>query len=80
MKKQTRYLISLFCLLLLGSNAIAQFGNKKKADIDKFKDSRLVVVLFSDSTYNAAIRFAVERYWNFNGAFLFAYDTALKAY
>jgi hypothetical protein len=80
MKKQTRYLISLFCLLLLGSSAIAQFGNKKKADIEKFKDSRLVVVLFSDSAYNAAIRFAVERYWNFNGAFLFAYDTALKAY
>jgi hypothetical protein len=67
-------------VLLTGSNAIAQFGNKKKADIDKFKDSRMVVVLFADSAYNAAIKYAVERYWNFNGAFLFAYDTGLKAY
>ncbi len=67
-------------LILLSAPLWAQFGNKKKADIEKFKDSRMVVVLFGDSAYNASIQFAVERYWNFNGGYVFAYDTALKAY
>ncbi len=72
-------------LLLLGliisvQQAHAQFGYVKKAGIDKFKDSRLVVVLFADSAYNASIQYAVEKYWNFTGGFVFVSDTALKPY
>lgn len=58
----------------------AQFGFVKKADIETFKDSRLIVVLFADSTYNASIKAAVERFWSFNGGFEFVHDTMMKQY
>lgn len=73
-------LLTLALMLIQITVAFAQFGDKKKADIDKLKDSRLVVVLFTDSAYNASIKYAVERYWGFNGGFLFVYDSAMKAY
>jgi hypothetical protein len=58
----------------------AQFGFVKKEDIEKFKDTRLIVVLFNDSTYNASIKTAVEKYWSFNGGFEFVHDSMMKAY
>jgi hypothetical protein len=61
--------------------AFAQVGfKKKKEDIEKFKDTRLVVVLSPDSAYNVSIIEAVEKYWTFNGGFLFEYDSAMKPY
>jgi hypothetical protein len=66
-------------LVLLSSVSFAQFGFVKKAEIEKFKDTRLVVVLSADSSYNASVKSAVERYWSFTGA-IFAYDTGLKQY
>jgi hypothetical protein len=63
------------------TTAFAQVGFKrKKEDIEKFKDTRLVVVLSPDSAYNASIIEAVEKYWTFNGGFLFEYDSAMKPY
>lgn len=63
----------------MSSITFAQFGFVKKAEIEKFKDTRMVVVLFADSAYNAAVKAAVERYWSFTGT-IFAYDTGLKQY
>ena len=45
-------------------------------DLEKFKDTRLIVVLFPDSAYSASVIAAVERYWTFTG-YDFAEDTAL---
>ncbi|MCF8253232.1 MAG: hypothetical protein K9H61_01420 [Bacteroidia bacterium] len=60
--------------------SFAQFGTfKKKEDVEKFKDTRLVVVLFPDSAYSASVIAAVERYWTFTG-YEFAEDTALYRY
>jgi len=70
---------SILVLVLLSSVAFAQFGFVKKAELEKFKDTRMVVVLSSDSAYNASIKEAVERYWSFTGT-VFAYDTGLKQY
>ena len=70
-------LIGVF--ILMSSLTFAQFGFIKKAEIEKFKDTRTVVVLSADSAYNASIKAAVERYWSFTGA-IFAYDTALRQY
>lgn len=68
-------------LLLLFSitsfNLFAQFGYVGKSEIEKAKDARMIVVLFNDSAYNASITRAVERYWKFNGGYIFVYDTAL---
>lgn len=76
-----RKLIALIAIALIGSTGVkAQFGYAKKADIEKFKDSRLIVVLFNDSTYNASVKAAVERFWNFNAGFEFVHDTMMKAY
>lgn len=62
-------------------SAFAQVGfKKKKEDLEKFKDTRLVVVLSQDSAYNASIVEAIEKYWTFNGGFIFEYDTAMKPY
>jgi hypothetical protein len=61
------------------SVSYAQFGNKKKEELDIIKDTRTVVVLNNDSAYNASIKAAVEKYWGFTGT-IFAYDTALKQY
>lgn len=74
-------LIASFILALVCVSGVkAQFGFVKKEDIEKFKDTRLVVVLFNDSTYNASIRSAVEKYWTFNGGFEFVHDSMMKAY
>jgi hypothetical protein len=63
------------------ASAFAQVGFKrKKEDLEKFKDTRLVVVLSQDSAYNASIVEAVEKYWTFNGGFIFEYDSAMKPY
>jgi hypothetical protein len=73
-------IIFMIAFALAITSAFAQFGTfKKKEDIEKFKDTRLVVVLFQDSAYSASIIAAVERYWNFTG-FEFAEDTALYRY
>lgn len=67
--------------LLMASAGFAQVGfKKKKEDIEKFKDTRLVVVLMSDSAYNASVTQAVEKYWTFNSGFVFVPDTAIKEY
>lgn len=77
MKKTTLLLFTLFSI----TSAFAQVGfKKKKADIEKFKDTRLVIVLAQDSAYNASIKEAVEKYWTFNSGFIFDYDTAMKQY
>lgn len=70
----------LLLTLFISHFAFAQFGLVKKADIEKFKDSRLIVALYQDSTYNASIKAAVERFWNFNGGFEFVNDTLMKKY
>lgn len=71
----------LIGLLLLSSAAFAQIGfNKKKEDIEKFRETRLIVVLFADSAYNASIQQAVEKFWTFSGGVEFVYDTAMKPY
>jgi hypothetical protein len=72
--------IVLFLMpFLISSISYAQFGFKKQEELDKIKDTRTIVVLNNDSSYNASIKAAVERYWSFTGT-LFAYDTALKPY
>lgn len=78
-----RHKLLLLTAMLGGMlNSFAQFGGSetKKADIEKFKDSRLIVVLYSDSAYNASIKAAVEKYWTFNSGFEFVNDTMMKAY
>jgi hypothetical protein len=75
MKKIIVFLIPF----LACSVSYAQFGYKKKEELDKIKDTRTVVVLNNDSAYNASIKAAVEKYWGFTGT-IFAYDTALKPY
>lgn len=70
----------LSCLYFLGFNVFAQFGNfKKKDDLEKFKDTKLIVVLFPDSAYTFSIAAAIERYWTFTG-FEFAEDTSMYRY
>ncbi len=70
----------LALLLIVGFTSFAQFGTfKKLEDIERFKDTRLVVVLFPDSAYTSSVIAAVERYWTFTG-FEFAEDTALYRY
>lgn len=77
MNKLSVILLSLFAT----STCFAQVGfKKKKEDIEKFKDTRLVVVLMSDSSYNASLIHAVEKYWTFNSGFVFVPDTAIKEY
>jgi hypothetical protein len=73
-------IILLSTFLLAYTFSFAQFGNfKKKEEVEKFKDTRLVVVLFEDSAYSASIIAAVERYWSFTG-FEFAQDNELANY
>jgi hypothetical protein len=70
----------LLLALLLPLGLFAQFGKiKKKEDVEKFKDTRLVVVLMQDSAYNVSIISAMEKYWNFTG-FEFAFDTAMQKF
>jgi hypothetical protein len=75
-----KLLLATIVLFLFTPLTKAQFGFKTQADIEAFKDSRLVVVLFADSSYNAAIKMAVQKYWNFTGSFEFVYDSNMKAY
>jgi hypothetical protein len=78
MKYINKNLLTLALLMPLG--LFAQFGKiKKKEDVEKFKDTRLVVVLMQDSAYNASIISAMEKYWNFTG-FEFAFDTAMQKF
>lgn len=73
-------IVGLFILSLCALGAFAQFGTfKKRADLEKFKDTRLIVVLFPDSAYSASVIAAIERYWTFTG-YDFAEDTALYKY
>jgi hypothetical protein len=73
-------ILFISAIVLFAFNSMAQFGNfKKKEDLEKFKDTRLVVVLFQDSAYSASVIAAVERYWTYTG-FEFAEDTALYRY
>jgi hypothetical protein len=72
-----RKLFNTAVFILLSLGAFAQFGSfKKRADIEKFKDTRLIIVLLQDSAYNASVIAAVERYWTYTG-YDFAEDTAL---
>ena len=70
---------ALAALLFLSTSAQVGF-KKKKEDIEKFKDTRLIVVLMADSTYNACITEAIEKYWTFNSGFEFVYDSLMKPY
>jgi hypothetical protein len=67
-----------FCGMVL--HTYAQFGFVKKSEIDVVKDSRIIVVLFNDSNYNASIERAFERHWKFNGGYQFVADTMLKQF
>jgi hypothetical protein len=67
----------LFTFIFSNFQLFAQFGYVTKSEIEKAKDARMVVVLFNDSAYNAAITKAVERYWKFNGGYIFVYDTSV---
>lgn len=69
----------LAACFFLGLVCRAQFGFVKQADLEKFKDTRMVVVLGPDSAYNASIKAAVDRYWSFTGT-VYAFDTAMKPY
>ncbi len=73
-------LVFLCCLFLLGFSSNAQFGNfKKKAELEKFKDTKLLVVLFPDSSYTFSIAAAMDRYWTFTG-YEFIEDSAVQRY
>lgn len=74
-----KYLL-LVCFIGLFVKSQAQFGFVKKSELDVIKDSRVIVVLFNDSSYNASIIKAFDRYWKFNGGYLFVSDTMLKQY
>lgn len=77
MKKLLLGVVSTLLIL----SASAQIGfKKKKEDLEKFKDTRLVVVLLSDSSYNASIMEAVEKYWTFNSGVEYVYDSLMKTY
>jgi hypothetical protein len=70
----------LLLALMMPLGLFAQFGKlKKKEEVEKFKDTRLVVVLMQDSAYNASIISAMEKYWNFTG-FEFAFDSAMQKF
>ncbi len=74
-----RYLV-IIALLFLSVSSFAQFGFQKKPEIDRIKDTRIVVVLNSDSSYNASIQAAMQKYWTFNTGYVFVIDTMLKPY
>lgn len=73
-------LFAISLLVLVSSAVSAQFGFfKKKSEIEKFKETKVVVVLFFDSAYNASIETAMLRYWKFNN-FEVAFDNELAQY
>ncbi len=73
--------IFTICLLaLISFSASAQFGfYKKKSEIEAFKEKKVIVVLFYDSAYNAAIELAMIRNWKFS-SFEVAFDNELLKY
>ena len=75
----SKYLVTV-ALLFTTITGFAQFGFVKKAEIERIKDTRMVVVLNADSSYNAAITAAIQKYWTFNSGYVFVSDTNLKAY
>ncbi len=73
-------IITIALLLFISFSASAQFGFfKKKSDVEKFKNTKVVVVLFMDSAYNASVEIAMLRYWKFN-EFEVAFDNELTKY
>lgn len=76
MKKYILTLVVIFSALL----GKAQFGFVKKAEIERVKDTRIVVVLNADSSYNASIQAAMQKYWTFNSGYIFMSDTNMKQF
>ncbi len=75
-----RKIITLSLLVLISFSASAQFGFfKKKSEIEAFKEKKVIVVLFFDSAYNAALELAMIRNWKFN-SFEVAFDNELLKY
>jgi len=73
-------ILSIALLLFVSFSASAQFGFfKKKSEVEKFKNTKVVVVLFLDSAYNASVETAMLRYWKFN-EFEVAFDNELNKY
>jgi len=73
-------IITISLLALISFSASAQFGFfKKKSEIDAFKEKKIVVVLFMDSAYNAAVELAMIRNWKFS-SFEVAFDNELLKY
>lgn len=67
-------------LIIFPIISYAQFGNfKKQEELEKFKDTKLIVVFTADSAYNASLQAAMDKYWSFTG-FEYDYDTAMKKY
>jgi hypothetical protein len=75
--KKYLLVIAVFCTALF---AHAQFGFVKKPEIERIKDTRVVVVLNADSSYNASIQAAMQKYWTFNSGYVFVSDTMLKPF
>ncbi|MCX6187309.1 MAG: hypothetical protein NTU43_10005 [Bacteroidetes bacterium] len=73
-------ILAFIILFVVPFGLFAQFGKfKKKAEVETFKDTRLVVVLMQDSAYNASIIAAMDKYWSYTG-FEYSYDTAMQKY
>ncbi|MCF8429261.1 MAG: hypothetical protein K9G64_03940 [Bacteroidia bacterium] len=73
-------IITLCMLALISFSASAQFGFfKKKSEIEAFKEKKIIVVLFMDSAYNAAVELAMIRNWKFS-SFEVAFDNELLKY
>jgi len=73
--------VILFLAIIFASlSSQAQFGFQKKTEIENIKDTRVVVVMYSDSSYNASIQAAMQKYWTFNTGYIFVSDTNMKQY
>ena len=73
-------IITICLLALISFSASAQFGFfKKKSEIESFKEKKVIVVLFYDSAYNAAVELAMIRNWKFS-SFEVAFDNELLKY
>lgn len=73
-------IITICILFIMSLSASAQFGFfKHKSEIEAFKEKKLVVVLFMDSAYNAAVETAMIRNWKFS-TFEVAFDNELLQY
>lgn len=73
-------IITICLLALISFSASAQFGFfKNKSEIEVFKEKKVIVVLFYDSAYNAAVELAMIRNWKFS-SFEVAFDNELLKY